>query len=103
MSKKLKIGFVIEYLSFSKSTKDLLNMIQNDAENFEIPIIINQNISDSNITEIIDNIKKVSDELNFVSMSRTKDTTNINLDIYPKKFENLVKITNSIKNHYKII
>ena len=34
-------------------------------------------------------------------MSRTKDTTNINLDIYTKKFENLVKITNSIKNHYK--
>ena len=43
MSKKLKIGFVIEYFSISKSTKDLLNMIQNDAENFEIPIIINQN------------------------------------------------------------
>ena len=43
MSKKLKIGFVIENLSISKSTKDLLNMIQNDAENFEIPIIINQN------------------------------------------------------------
>ena len=34
-------------------------------------------------------------------MSRTKNNTNINLDIYPKKFENLIKITNSIKKHYK--
>ena len=42
-----------------------------------------------------------NNELSFVSMSRTKDNTNINLDIYPKKFENLIKKTNSIKNSYK--
>ena len=43
----------------------------------------------------------IGNELNFVSMSRTNENTNINLDIYPKKFENLIKITNSIKNRYK--
>jgi len=72
-----------------------------NTDSLNLAIIINQNITDSNITKIIDDIKKISNELSFVSMSRTKDTTNINLDIYPKKFENLVKITNSIKNHYK--
>ena len=64
-------------------------------------IIINQNISELNIKKIIEDIKNISNELNFVSMSRTKNNTNINLDINPKKFENLIKITDSIKNRYK--
>ena len=72
-----------------------------NTESVNLAIIINQNISDSNITKIIEDIKKISNELNFVSMSRTNKNTNINLDIYPKKFENLIKITNSIKNLYK--
>jgi len=72
-----------------------------NTDSLNLAIIINQNITDSNITKIIDDIKKISEELSFVSMSRTKDTTNINLDIYTKKFENLVKISNSIKKHYK--
>ena len=76
------------------------NKIKN-TDSLNLAIIINQNISDSNIKKIIEDIKKISNELNFVSMSRTNKNTNINLDIYPKKFENLIKITDSIKNHYK--
>ena len=72
-----------------------------NTDSLNLAIIINHNITDSNITKIIDDIKKISKELSFVSMSRTKDTTNINLDIYPKKFENLIRVTNSIKKHYK--
>jgi len=72
-----------------------------NTELVNLAIIINQNISDSNITKIIEDFKKISNELNFVSMSRTNKNTIINLDIYPKKFENLIKATNSIKNHYK--
>ena len=72
-----------------------------NTDSLNLAIIINQNISDSNITKIIEDIKKISNELNFVSMSRTNKNTNINLDIYTKKFENLIKITNSIKNLYK--
>ena len=72
-----------------------------NTDSLNLAIIINQNISDSNITKIIEDIKKISNELNFVSMSRTNKITNINLDIYPKKFENLIKITNSIKSLYK--
>ena len=72
-----------------------------NTDSVNLAIIINQNISDSNITKIIEDIKKISNELNFVSMSRTNKNTNINLDIYPKKFEDLIKITDSIKNHYK--
>ena len=45
--------------------------------------------------------KKISTELNFVSMSKTSNTTNLNLDIRPKKFEELIKITDLIKKKYK--
>ncbi len=79
-------------------------MKKQNLKNIEIlnlAIVIDQKISETNITKIIDDIKKISNEVNFVSMSRTKDTTNINLDIYPKKFESLVKITDSIKKVYK--
>ena len=53
-----------------------------NTDSLNLAIIINKNITDSNITTIINDIKKISNELSFVSMSRTKDTTNINLDIY---------------------
>ena len=33
-------------------------------------------------------IKKVSSELKFISMSRTENNTTINFDVKPKKFEN---------------
>lgn len=88
----LLIIFIYSILLKSKKIKNI--------DSLNLAIIINQNVSDSDITKIIDDIKKISNELNFVSMSRTKKSTNINLDIYPKKFENLIKITNSIKNRY---
>ena len=66
-----------------------------------LAIIIEENVSESNISKIIDDIKIASNELNFVSMSRTTNSTNINLDVYPKKFESLIKITDTIKKNYK--
>ena len=88
--------FIIFIYSFYLKRQKFKN-----TDSLNLAIIINQNISDSNIKEIIEDITKISKELQFVSMSRSKNSTNINLDIYPKEFENLITITNSIKNRYE--
>ena len=46
---------------------------------------------------MINNLKKVTDQIDFVSMSRKKDSTNINLEIKIKNFEKLIQITNNIE------
>ena len=71
------------------------------AELINLAVVFNQNINQNDITKIIEDLKKVSTELNFVSMSKTSNTTNLNLDIRPKKFEELIKITDLIKKKYK--
>ena len=71
------------------------------SELINLAVVVNQNINQNDITKIIEDLKKVSTELNFVSMSKTSNTTNLNLDIRPKKFEELIKITDLIKNKYK--
>ena len=86
---------IFVYSSFLKKKKIEYN------ESVNLAVIIDQDISDSEITKMIEDIKKISIELKFISMSRAAKNTNINLDIKPKNFENLLKITDSIKNHYK--
>lgn len=86
---------IIIYSLFIKRTKIT------HTESVNLAIIIDQDLSDSDIEKIIDQIKNKTIELNFVSMSRTVKNTNINLDIKPKDFKDLIKITNSIKDHYK--
>ena len=71
------------------------------AELINLAVVFNQNINQNDITKIIEDLKKVSTELSFVSMSKTSNTTNLNLDIRPKKFEELIKITDLIKKKYK--
>ena len=46
---------------------------------------------------MINNLKKFTDQIDFVSMSRKKDSTNINLEIKIKNFEKLIQITNNIE------
>lgn len=70
-------------------------------ETLNLALIINQDISDIKINKIIERIKEVSKEIKFISMSRTEKNTNINLDVQVVNFENLVKITNLIKEDYK--
>ena len=52
-------------------------------------------------TNIINELKSISNELIFVSMSKTETTTNINLDIRPKEFDEIIKITGAIKEKFK--
>ena len=70
-------------------------------EKISAGIVIDQNISDSQIDNIIMEMKKISRELKFVSMSRSEENTTINLDIRPKNFQNLTKFSGVIKKKYK--
>lgn len=86
------IMFYSGYLK--SSTKDLRDKIN-------LGIVIDENISDIKINYIMNDIKKISKELKFISMSRTNETTNINLDIKPRKFEDLTSVTEKIKKRFK--
>ena len=69
-------------------------------EKINLGIIIEENISDMKINYLMNEIKKVSKELRFISMSRTNQSTNINLDLKPKKFEDLTSVTGKIKKKF---
>ena len=71
------------------------------SEIINLGIIIEEDVNHNDITEIINELKFISDELIFVSMSKSKTTTNINLDIRPKEFNEIIKITEVIKQKFK--
>ena len=71
------------------------------SEIINLGIIIEEDVNHSDITEIINELKFISDELIFISMSKSKTTTNINLDIRPKEFNEIIKITEVIKQKFK--
>ena len=71
------------------------------SEIINLGIIIEEDVNHNDITEIINELKFISDELIFVSMSKSKTTTNINLDIRPKEFNEIMKITEVIKQKFK--
>ena len=56
----------------------------------------NKNLDKNLIIEI----KKVSKELKFISMSRSNENTTINVDLKPKKFENLTLLTGKINKRF---
>ena len=71
------------------------------SEIINLGIIIEEEIKHDEITDIINELKSISNELTFVSMSKTETTTNINLDIRPTEFEEIIKITKAIKEKFK--
>ena len=71
------------------------------SEIINLGIIIEEDINHNDITEIINELKFISDELIFVSMSKSTTTTNINLDIRPKDFNEIMKITEAIKQKFR--
>ena len=71
------------------------------SEIINLGIIIEENIKHDEITEIINELKSISNELIFISMSKTETTTNINLDIRPKEFNEIMQITEVIKQKFK--
>ena len=70
------------------------------SEIINLGIIIEEDIKHEEITNIINKLKTISNELIFVSLSKTETTTNINLDIRPKEFDEIIKITEVIKQKF---
>ena len=85
---------IMLYSGYLKSSKKNLD------EKINAGIIIGGNISDVQINNLIIEIKQVSKELKFISMSRSNENTTINVDLKPKKFENLTLLTGKIKKRF---
>ena len=75
---------IVIYSGYLKGTK------KNIEEKINLGIIIEENISDLQINNIIDEIRKISKELKFISMSRSNDSTTINIDLKLKNFRILL-------------
>ena len=71
------------------------------SEIINLGIIIEEDVKHEEITNIINELKSISNELIFISLSKTETTTNINLDIRPKEFNEIMKITEVIKQKYR--
>ena len=71
------------------------------SEIINLGIIIEEDVKHDQITEIINELKSISNELIFISMSKTQTITNINLDIRPKEFDEIIKITETIKQKFR--
>jgi hypothetical protein len=85
---------IMLYSGYLKSSKKNLD------EKINAGIIIEGNISDVQINSLINEIKKISKELKFISMSRSNENTTVNVDLKPKKFENLTLLTGKIKKRF---
>ena len=79
---------------YKKSRKDIEQTIT-------LGVIIEQDLQDKEINNLIQEIKKISKELKFISMSRTENNTTINLDLKPNKFENLTLLSGKVKKKYR--
>ena len=88
------IVIYINYLFLSKSKivySELINLA----------IVVEADMKHDTINNLISELKKVSTELNFVSMSKTNKDTSINIEIRPKKFEEIIKLTDKLKQKFK--
>ena len=79
---------------YKKSRKDIEQTIN-------LGVIIEQDLQDKEINNLIQEIKKISKELKFISMSRTENNTTINLDLKPNRFENLTLLSGKVKKKYR--
>ena len=88
------IVIYINYLFLSKSKivySELINLA----------IVVEADMKHDTINNLISELKKVSTELNFVSMSKTNKDTSINIEIRPKKFEEIIKLTDKLKQKFR--
>ena len=88
------LATILIYSKYLQSTN------ANSSEVINMGIIIDENISDIQINNLMDNLSKETIEVNFISMSRTKSNTSINIDLRPNDFKDLTKITEKIKEQY---
>ncbi len=94
------VGIVFALILIMIYSGYLKNSKKNIEQVINLGIIIEENINDTQINNLINDIKKISSELKFVSMSRTNENTTINIDLKPKKFENLTLLSGKIKKKF---
>lgn len=94
------VGIVFALILIMIYSGYLKNSKKNIEQVINLGIIIQENINDTQINKLINDIKKISSELKFVSMSRTNENTTINIDLKPKKFENLTLLSGKIKKKF---
>ena len=94
------VGIVFALILIMIYSGYLKNSKKNIEQVINLGIIIQENINDTQINNLINDIKKISSELKFVSMSRTNENTTINIDLKPKKFENLTLLSGKIKKKF---
>ena len=70
-------------------------------ENLNVAVVIEKDIMDDEIKQIINKFSKSCKEVRFISMSRSEENTNLNLEVNSVKFDELVVISNKIKSDYK--
>ena len=95
------IGIFFALLTIIIYSKYLNNKKDTSTEIINMGIIIEENISDTQINNLIKDANKISLESKFISMSRSESNTTVNLDIRPTTFEELTKLTGIVKKEYK--
>ena len=90
----ISIGLIIIYLSSLRKKNIKSNEIIN------LGIIIEKKIGDNDINKILDDIKNISHEVKFISMSKTNNDLSINFDVKPKKFKELSKFSDLINKRF---
>lgn len=95
------VGIVFSLVLIIIYSRYMKNSKKNIEEVINLGVIIKKDVSDVQINDLISEIKKISYELKFISMSRTDLDTTINIDLKPKKFENLTALSGLIKKKFK--
>jgi len=91
----MAIGLIIIYLNSLRSEKNIKNN-----QIINLGIIIEKKIGDKEINQILDDAKNISQELKFISMSKTNSDVSINLYNKPKKFQQLSKFSDLINKKF---
>tara|TARA_Y100000816_G_C26105422_1_gene587230 strand:+ start:157 stop:867 length:711 start_codon:yes stop_codon:yes gene_type:complete len=95
------VGIVFALILIIIYSGYMKNSNKNIEQTINMGVIIEEDVPDTAINNLILEIKKVSNELKFISMSRTISNTTVNFDLKPKNFEKLTLLSGKIKKKFK--
>ncbi len=95
------VGIVFALILIVIYSGYMKNSNKNIEQTINMGVIIEEDVPDTAINNLILEIKKVSNELKFISMSRTISNTTVNFDLKPKNFEKLTLLSGKIKKKFK--
>ena len=95
------VGIVFALILIIIYSGYMKNSNKNIEQTINMGVIIEEDVPDTAINNLILEIKKISNELKFISMSRTISNTTVNFDLKPKNFEKLTLLSGKIKKKFK--